>query len=85
MPIRDESFVHDSSAVVEGVDLGHAGPLSEQARLADFYFPQRGIFAVGSVFVTDRTSSEKVAARLRGEPDAAPNTCSNRSELNPAR
>jgi hypothetical protein len=31
--------------------------LAEQARMADFYFPQRGILAVGNVFVTDRTSA----------------------------
>jgi hypothetical protein len=30
------------------------GPLAEQAHLSDFYIPQRGIFAVGRVFVTPR-------------------------------
>ena len=30
--------------------------------MADFYFPQRGIFAVGSVFVTDRTTEAAVGA-----------------------
>jgi hypothetical protein len=25
---------------------------TEQAHMADFYFPQRGIFAMGRVFVT---------------------------------
>jgi hypothetical protein len=48
-------FVTASRAVVEGVDLGPPGPLSEQAHMADFYFPQRGILAVGRVFVTDRS------------------------------
>ena len=48
-------FVTASHAVVEGVDLGPPGPLREQARMADFYFPQRGILAVGNVFVTDTT------------------------------
>jgi hypothetical protein len=42
-----------SHAVVEGADVGHPGPLAEQARLADFYFPQRGILAIGRVFVTN--------------------------------
>jgi hypothetical protein len=37
---------------VEGENLGPTGPLAEQAHMADFYFPQRGIFAVGRVFVT---------------------------------
>ncbi len=50
-------YVTASHAVVEGVDLGAPGPLAEQARMADFYFPQRGILAVGNVFVTDRTSA----------------------------
>jgi hypothetical protein len=45
-------YVTDSHAVVEGQELGPIGPLPEQAHIADFYFPQRGIFAVGRVFVT---------------------------------
>jgi hypothetical protein len=44
--------VVDSHAVVEGEELGPPGPLAEQAHMADFCFPQRGIFAVGRVFVT---------------------------------
>ena len=44
-----------SHAVVNGTDLGPMGALSQQAHLADFYFPQRGIFAVGRVFVTPVT------------------------------
>jgi hypothetical protein len=45
-------YVRESDAVVEGVDLGPIGPLTEQARMADFYFPQRGVFAIGRVFIT---------------------------------
>jgi len=45
-------YVTDSRAVVEGQELGPVGALSEQAHMADFYFPQRGIFAVGRVYVT---------------------------------
>lgn len=45
-------YVTESSAVVEGEHLGPVGPLAEQAHMADFYFPQRGIFAMGRVFVT---------------------------------
>ncbi|MDA3638545.1 hypothetical protein [Mycobacterium xenopi] len=48
-------YVSASRAVVEGEDLGPVGPLAEQARMADFYFPQRGIFAVGRVFVKPST------------------------------
>lgn len=47
--------VSDSHAVVEGTDLGPIGPLAEQAHMADFYFPQHGIFALGRVFVTPTT------------------------------
>lgn len=45
-------YVTASQAVVNGEDLGAVGPLAEQARMADFYFPQRGIFAMGRVFVS---------------------------------
>jgi hypothetical protein len=41
-----------SHAVVEGEALGPIGPLAEQAHMADFYFPQRGMFAVGRVFIS---------------------------------
>jgi hypothetical protein len=44
-------YVTASRAVVDGEDLGPVGPLAQQAHLADFYIPQRGIFAVGRVFV----------------------------------
>lgn len=44
--------VTDSHAVVEGRELGPTGPLAEQAHLTDFYIPQRGVFAVGRVFLT---------------------------------
>jgi hypothetical protein len=49
-------YVTDSHAVVEGQELGSTGALPEQAHMADFYFPQRGIFAVGRVYVTQRDS-----------------------------
>jgi hypothetical protein len=39
--------VADSVAIVRGQDLGHVGPLAEQARLGDFRLPQRGICVVG--------------------------------------
>jgi hypothetical protein len=45
-------YVTESHATVDGKDLGSTGPLAEQAHMADFYFPQRGIFAVGRVFIT---------------------------------
>lgn len=39
--------VADSRAVLDGVDLGPIGPLTQQARLGDFRPPQKGIFVVG--------------------------------------
>lgn len=45
-------YVTASRAVVEGEDLGPIAPLAEQTHMADFYFPQRGIFAVGRVFIS---------------------------------
>jgi hypothetical protein len=36
-----------SRAVLHGADLGPVGPLARQARLGDFWMPQRGIFAAG--------------------------------------
>jgi hypothetical protein len=41
-----------SHAVVEGEDLGPVGPLAEQAHMADFYVPQRGMFAIGRTFIS---------------------------------
>lgn len=45
-------YVTNSHAVVEGEDLGPIGALDEQAHIADFYIPQRGIFAIGRVFIS---------------------------------
>jgi hypothetical protein len=43
--------VVDSAATINGADAGPPAPLSEQARLGDFWIPQQGIFAMGRVFV----------------------------------
>ncbi|MGF1473372.1 MAG: hypothetical protein ACFB50_16750 [Rubrobacteraceae bacterium] len=43
-------FIPESAAVVRGEDLGSVGSTPEQARLGDFWIPQRGIFAVGTSF-----------------------------------
>jgi hypothetical protein len=37
---------------VRGVDLGEMGPAPEQALLADFAIPQRGVFVVGRAMFT---------------------------------
>ena len=40
----------ESSARVDGTDLGAIGPAPVQARLRDFAIPQRGVFVVGRAF-----------------------------------
>lgn len=43
--------VAESSATVGGESVGAPAPLAEQARLGDFWIPQRGIFAMGRVYM----------------------------------
>lgn len=43
-------MVQRSEARIGAEALGPMGPLREQARLGDFWIPQRGIFAVGRAF-----------------------------------
>jgi hypothetical protein len=59
-------YVTESHATVEGDDLGTIGPLAEQAHMADFYVPQRGIFAIGRVFLTPL--AEPVPNAMRSQP-----------------
>lgn len=42
--------VERSRASIDGVDIGPPGPLPEQARLGDFWLPQRGMFVVGESY-----------------------------------
>ncbi len=42
--------VVDSSASLAGKDFGPPGPLQSQARLGDFWIPQRGMLAIGQAF-----------------------------------
>jgi hypothetical protein len=42
--------VKASSASLGGRDLGAIGPVPEQAHLADFWIPQRGLFAIGTSY-----------------------------------
>jgi hypothetical protein len=55
--------VADSTAVLNGVDLGSPGPLPEQARLGDFWLPQRGIFSMGETSFEGFDPSRHQAAR----------------------
>ena len=41
--------VEATAAILDAEDLGPIAPLSEQAKLGDFWIPNRGIFAVGEV------------------------------------
>lgn len=42
--------IPESNARLADCDFGAPGPLAKQARLGDFWIPQRGIFAVGRAF-----------------------------------
>jgi hypothetical protein len=44
--------VVDTRATIDDVDAGPPAPLAQQAQLGDFWIPQRGIFAMGRVFVS---------------------------------
>jgi len=51
-------LIDSSQASLNGVDLGPAGALARQARLNDFFIPQRGLFAVVRAFMqTPRQTS----------------------------
>lgn len=41
-------LVRESTAQLQGQNLGQVAPLSSQDRLGDFWIPQRGIFLIGS-------------------------------------
>jgi hypothetical protein len=44
-------LIKSSHAILNGLDLGLAGALARQARLAEFLIPQRGLFAVARAFM----------------------------------
>lgn len=58
---RVMAMIVATRASIGGEDLGEAGPVRPQARLGDFWIPQRGILAVGhthfDVFDPDRHSA----------------------------
>jgi len=58
-------LIEGSTAAIDGVDLGESGPVPEQAHLADFWLPQRGLFAIGGSFFTpyDPDRHKQVASR----------------------
>jgi hypothetical protein len=58
-----------TTATIAGADLGQPGPLAEQARLGDFWIPQRGLFAVGRAFFETFDPARHLAVACR---DASP-------------
>lgn len=76
-------LIESSRAILNGIDLGPAGPLAPQAQLGEFLIPQRGLFAVARAFM--RTSHQissvltSVAPVLSG-PRQHPKATSNGSE-----
>jgi hypothetical protein len=43
-------LIADSQATLNGVNLGTTGPSPTPGRMADFWIPQRGVFAIGRAF-----------------------------------
>ena len=59
---RQVWLIESSHAVVNGVNLGHAGPLADQAAVGDLLLPQRGLFVVA------RTRFEQPSRSLHSGP-----------------
>ena len=53
------------SAHIGATDLGAPGPLAVQARLGDFWIPQRGLFAVGRAFFETFDPARHLAVACR--------------------
>jgi hypothetical protein len=49
-------LINSSHAVLNGMDLGPVGALDRQARLDDFFIPQRGLFALARAFLANAAS-----------------------------
>ena len=68
-------LIPESTAILHGQPLGPVGPLAAQARLGDFWIPQRGLFAVGSAFFEPldpqrhRAIPTAAVTRSEGSPD----------------
>ena len=54
-----------TSATIGDTDLGPPGPLAAQARLGDFWIPQRGLFAVGRAFFETFDPARHLAVACR--------------------
>lgn len=60
-------LIDRSQATVNGVDLGEPGPLPRQRHLGDFWFPQRGIFAIADGFFTPHDPERHYLVATRHE------------------
>lgn len=58
-------FVAESRAVLKGEDFGSPAPLPVQARLGDFWIPQRGIFVLGSTAFDAWDRGRHIAPEVR--------------------
>jgi hypothetical protein len=59
--------VEASRADICGRDVGEMAPLAEQARLGDFWIPQRGRFFTGSSFLEPFDEARHISATSRAE------------------
>ena len=57
--------IESSSAVLNGQPLGSPAPLEEQARLGDFWIPNRGIFSFGQAYFEPFNDSKHSSATSR--------------------
>ena len=61
-------FVTRTRAVLRGQDLGPMGRLTQQARLGDFWLPQRGILSVGRAFFEPFDAAAHISATQQTQP-----------------
>ena len=57
-------LIDSSHAILNGLDLGPPGALTQQARLNDFFIPERGFFAMARAYLqTSRQTSSMLPVR----------------------
>jgi hypothetical protein len=68
-------IIGSSTATLLGEDLGSIGPLQSQARLGDFWVPQRGIFAIGGAMFESYHASRHTLKTSMPQPAELPAVC----------
>jgi hypothetical protein len=63
--------IESSSAVLGGQPLGCPAPLEEQARLGDFWIPNRGVFAFGQAYFEPFNDTKHSSATSRTDETTA--------------